>query len=74
MATLTRDRAVTFKTAGWLKRVLRVDDSILLRLVALEQVRVQKTSMFPRYCVEDVQTYLEKDHRCAGNMQTTKPK
>jgi hypothetical protein len=71
MATVAGPRSTTYKTAGWLKVHLHVDDSVLLRLVALKQVRVQETSMFPRYCVEDVRTYLKKDHRDVGEMDST---
>ena len=35
MATLTKVPTATFRTAGWFKRILRVEYSLLLRLVAL---------------------------------------
>jgi hypothetical protein len=71
MSSVTEAAPATFKTAGWLKRNLRTDDSLLLRLVALGQVRVQKTSMYPRYCLEDVQAFLRQENRYAGDQTTT---
>lgn len=67
MTIMTEAPPANFQTAGWLKRVLRTDDSLLLRLVALGRVRVKKTSMYPRYCIEDVRACLMEDGRYAGD-------
>jgi hypothetical protein len=66
MPALSAAASATYKAAGYMRRNLHVDDSLLLRLVATGRVRVQRTSAYPRYCVEDVQNCLREDNRHAG--------
>ena len=61
MPATAKDATVTWKKAYWLRKHLYAYQSVMLRWVAMGQVRVRQTSGFPLYCLEDVKACLRED-------------
>jgi hypothetical protein len=54
-AIANKTEALTFRTASFFRRNLRVSQSRLLLLLATSRVRVSLTKGYPLFCVEHVQ-------------------
>lgn len=58
--------AVTFKSAGFMRRKMGVNECFLLRIVAMGKVRVRQTEPHPQFCVQDVEACLRQETEHEG--------